>query len=719
MGLLTEKLSIKKLPIIAFLALSYLAQPDQVVAVEYSVGNASLAMDTQLSWGAIFRTESPTIVDDNVNDGNLNFDTGLVSNVFKATTDFQMDFSQYGLFARATAWYDSSVMDASTDGAENRENGLANSLSGEKLSPAVKERAGSSLEILDFYLYSDTEFFDKPVSVRLGRQVINWGEGLFFRDGINTINPADLSKLNFPGAEIKEALIPLNALYVNFGVTDTFNVEAYYQFEWKSSEIEPVGTFFSSTDIFGIGGSRAIASFEGTDLQLLMDALDETSPFSVEFLNNLLTEEIRFGSAGASFKDNHYYVQVAGRIADENPKDDGQYGIALRYIADWLNSTEFAFYYVNYHSHIPRISAFLGEADGLANAARIPELELAGFDLKTAIGGLNVINYLNSTRYLAVYPEDIKMAGFSFNTTVGETSVAGEISHRPDMPIFTSDETNLLASNIIDMAIPLANGDSKNADTFSSHTLALADQIASQGSLDPINFNQDLIAQGIPELSSFGVGVETLTGNLSAGSRVDLWDRKPVTNGSILTIHAFGPLTFLGLDNLMNLTEIGFSHVGGLGESDIFRSGEGNVTLSYEESYAKELERVAVARLSPETSDDEKRFNANNIVEDLKAQSKNFLSDFSWGYQTIWIGEINNVWNGWNLQPIVGFQHDVKGNAYRTGSFSEGRKSHQLSLQANYSDLQFQMSYTEYYGDGIGNVIRDRDNLSLSANYVF
>ncbi|WP_164051015.1 DUF1302 family protein, partial [Serratia marcescens] len=46
---------------------------------------------------------------------------------------------------------------------------------------------------------------------------------------------------------------------------------------------------------------------------------------------------------------------VVQRGPDRDARDSGQYGFALRYFADELN-TEFGAYYMNYHSRLPIFS---------------------------------------------------------------------------------------------------------------------------------------------------------------------------------------------------------------------------------------------------------------------------------------------------------------------------------------------------------------------------
>jgi hypothetical protein len=61
--------------------------------------------------------------------------------------------------------------------------------------------------------------------VRLGKQVVSWGESTFIGGGINSINPIDVSAFRRPGAEIKEGLIPVNMFYVSQSLTENLSAE--------------------------------------------------------------------------------------------------------------------------------------------------------------------------------------------------------------------------------------------------------------------------------------------------------------------------------------------------------------------------------------------------------------------------------------------------------------------------------------------------------------
>ncbi|HCO59630.1 MAG TPA: hypothetical protein DIT58_05500, partial [Porticoccaceae bacterium] len=51
-------------------------------------------------------------------------------------------------------------------------------------------------------------------SLRVGKQVVNWGESNIMGGGLSTvINPSDLAKTTTPGTEVKERLLPQEMVY--------------------------------------------------------------------------------------------------------------------------------------------------------------------------------------------------------------------------------------------------------------------------------------------------------------------------------------------------------------------------------------------------------------------------------------------------------------------------------------------------------------------------
>ncbi|MCS3902338.1 hypothetical protein J2T55_000334 [Methylohalomonas lacus] len=374
-------------------------------AVDFELGDISGRLDTTLSWGQNYRVSArdPDLVgianggnaySVNADDGNLNYDRGLISNAFLVTSELEAHYRNFGLFVRGTG-----LRDTLNDGGSTERT---------PLTEAAIDRVGKDLRLLDAYLSVRFDVADRPAELRIGEQVVNWGESTFIQNGINAINPFDVSKLRVPGAELREALLPVGVIWGNLSLSPNLSLEAFYQYDHEETELEPPGTYFSTNDFVGDGGRFVYLGFGGLD-----DFIgDQPSP-----------------------------VGAVPRGADDRPEHGGQYGAALRaYLPDW-NYSEVGFYFINYHSRLPIVNARTGTAAG-------------------AMAG----NYPGSARYFISYPEDIRLFGASLNTELGNTGIAlqGEISHRLDQPLQVDDVELLFAAlgaqcGISPAACPLAN----------------------------------------------------------------------------------------------------------------------------------------------------------------------------------------------------------------------------------------------------------------------
>ena len=329
------------------LALGGLLYGLPVQAIEFGDGEVRGSLDTTISHGLTFRVQRRNAeleADTNGNDGDLNYDRGLVSNTSKFTTDLDIGTGDFGAFVRATGFID----------FENQNGTRERTL----LSDAAKDRVGKDIEVLDAYLTGTFDAGDAIVDARLGRHVLNWGESTFIPNGINAINHFDVSKLRLPGSELREALLPVGLASVAVAPTDTLSVEGFYQYEWEETEIDPVGSYFSSTDYVGPGAEKAV-------ITTVMEGLLPDAPLARDrgFGFGPLTPAINADLAGSGVHPqpafDPYFASVL-RGSDRAPGDSGQWGVALRYLAEDFNDTEFGFYYMNYHSRLPTVGARMG-----------------------------------------------------------------------------------------------------------------------------------------------------------------------------------------------------------------------------------------------------------------------------------------------------------------------------------------------------------------------
>ena len=153
-----------------------------------------------------FLSDPDTVIAQNMDDGNNNFDTGLVSNRATALVDIEIEKDNYGAFVRAKAFYDhvyASRRTAMDEAGYLTMNNAPATRSGD-FPDETEDEHGAHAEFLDAYAYASFDVGERVLDLRLGSQMINWGEATFF-PGINGMqNRFDASVANVPGTEVKE-----------------------------------------------------------------------------------------------------------------------------------------------------------------------------------------------------------------------------------------------------------------------------------------------------------------------------------------------------------------------------------------------------------------------------------------------------------------------------------------------------------------------------------
>lgn len=347
----------------AVLSAAVLAFPQIGFAFPFRVNEVEGFFDTSVSIGNAWRVEGRNAdlvgianggraFTVNGDDGNLHYDDGdSIARVARLTHDLGLRYRNYGAFVRGTYFYDDV----------NASNG--------DLTEDQRHRAGRRAELLDAYVHAEYEPFGRSLAVRLGNQVVSWGESTFIQNGISITNTFDVTRLRQPGSELREAFKPSPLAWASVDLLPRLSLEGYYLFDFDRIELDVCGTFFATTDI------------------------------ACEKPSQPLTTGFGMAPEGAP-------GFVSSRLGTDEARDDGQFGVALRYLFEHLNETEVGLYYLNYHSHYPY--------------------------LNTVAVAPNV-----TPNHLFEYPEDIHLIGGSLNAMLGATGVAfqGEYSHRTNLPL--------------------------------------------------------------------------------------------------------------------------------------------------------------------------------------------------------------------------------------------------------------------------------------------
>jgi hypothetical protein len=640
-------LKVRKLP----LAIALAGAATSATATEFNFGDMAVQWDNTISYGVAWRTEAPDAnavasgnasamgfegkgSSYNYDDGTLNYaENEIYTNVVKYSTDIEINYKNYGGFFRAKAFYDTEIMDGEREFKE--------------LNDATKDAAGKGYDLLDAFVWADYDFGDTPASFRIGRQVISWGESTFIQGGINSINPVDASAFRRPGAEVKEGLLPVNMFYTSIGLTADLSLEAFYQLEWEKTRSDPCGTFFSTVDFAADGCGPVLLA--GTD--------DE---------RNYLAQRDAEISQGVNLADR--ISPATERLADQEARDDGQYGLALRWYAEALGDTEFGLYYMNIHSRLPFINGAITNYDTL------------GLVTGTAGGQINSeATYDNRyPLYQMVYPEDQKLMGLSFATsTEGGASIGGEISYRPDAPI----QWNAFELILAGLALPSSR--------------LYQDRLAEIGGIT---------ATATPHQNAASLAGETLEGY----DNMDIWQAQ------MTYIKFFDQV--LGADRLALAAEIGATYIPDLPDIDDARYGRSG---AYGLGDSIGVDTIATAAGVDACKAGYGATSSGANANTSNCTDEGYVTQLSGGLRLRAGIDYNNAFAGVNMTPNIAISYD-QGNGPEPGAqFIDERLTTALGVKFVYQNqTQVTVSYTNFEG-GDYNTTKDRDNIALAASYSF
>jgi len=824
-----------------------IAAAGSAVAEEYSIGELKIVFDTTITAGASLRTAerdmgfvpesnggnidpraSGVVVpvafagatlaglpgyvytqtsnrdnfDGSINSDNarLNYSEGdFTSANIKVSHDLLMTWKNFTVFARGFYFYDSVMSDNNhTDRTVLRDK--------------TSDVLGSNAKLLDLYIAGDFELGDLPVQVRVGKQVVSWGEGTFILNGINAINPIDVTAFRRPGAEIKEGLIPVNMVSGSISFPFDVSVEAWYQLDWEPFEIDPAGTPFSTADTVRypdhvgftsgspfsgnrrncIGGTESALGLSGG---VILGGAVPLPDIAGNITGQLLPTPTCFDGAATDYdtplpvglaeaaKLAQGDMGVVARDKDVEGSDDGQWGVAVRYFADWLNATEFGFYAMNYHSRLPfaqlgagtpslgfgsvtsnnaNVDPVTGSFNSLASrfapsvgcvgpfspnpntfvdprvaalaaipiadplnlintqAANSADLILGGAgavvagttrnmgdtfgaairincalalaqsvlvdtngdaipDTPMATNGSEFLGVNTNWLFRVVYPEDIKLYGMSFNTTVGSWGLQGEFSFRPDAPFAVDTDQQTISAAMVSCAFPVSVAD-------------LASTFEASGNVD-----------GTAACLAGALPTNAAPRWMTAIIEQDMWTGQI---GTTATFTGSNPvIEFLGADLGILVTEAGFVLVPGV--EDTYLDNGASATLAQYANTGCQASDLGLGGL---------------LGLDRKSSEDCRPTDFSAGYVLLARLDYNNAFeSGWVISPQLTFSHDVVGKTPAPyGNYNEGRMAISASISGQLDNAwRVSLGYTNFFGGDITNKAIDQDFASFTASYSF
>ncbi len=349
----------------------------------------------------------------NFDDGDRNFKAGsLINNRVSGIAELQLIHKNYGIVASGDGFYDqvyhhpndnNSPQTANKDGPNNRFNDGARYYDGQRV------------RLLEAYGFADWSLGDESfLNVRAGKQLVAYGESLFFGGISNAQAPNDATKAFIPGAEVKDILLPLNQVSFQLGLTNDLSLVGTYQLNYHATEVFPVGDFYSIQDEVGPGGQFAYGSIN----PLYLDGCPGLLKIGGVDLSGLCNLG---GIGGTLFNAPRTINSVRG--PDIMPSNWGHFAAGIKY--QLTPVTNVGLFYLRYADETPSVVLNAGYATFIpANPPVIP------VPITTAVANEPV-----PTSYQVKYFDGIHLYGSSFSTVLGPLNVAGEVNFRDGQDI--------------------------------------------------------------------------------------------------------------------------------------------------------------------------------------------------------------------------------------------------------------------------------------------
>lgn len=412
----------------AFAVLPVLCFSGSAAALDFRWKALELTLDSELTLGTALRAREAdaqrvgqanggSAQSTNGDDGNLAFDRGdAVSAAAQWGTELKVGLGRFGLFASGRYLLDPVLDDAALyDSADylpntGKEFGLDELI---RKQDAVRDSQARQSDLLEAYVSAGMNLGRQPLTVRLGRQALDWGSALRLTHGLSSLLALDQTRLRGAGHSVEQAVIPAGMLRLSTGLARNLSLDGFYQYEWRPDIEEAAGTFFSVNDYLGAGG---------TQYNLGFGSVNENSIAGTFFRNALAPALGCVTNPGLLLPPvvDCNLGSTIPRAPDVRPRDRAQYGAALELAIPSLNHTELALYGARYHSRLPVLSG---------------------------VSRLDAASPADSAAYFVEYPENIRLYGVSFSSPVQTLNgtLHGELSQKHGQPLQIDDIELVLA----------------------------------------------------------------------------------------------------------------------------------------------------------------------------------------------------------------------------------------------------------------------------------
>lgn len=303
-------------------------------------------------------------------DSDLNFPKGsLTSLPLTLISDFRLQYKGTGFFIRVRAWYDMGLE------AKAVPHGNVTGMYKQNVRLDDTNWIGAAkfhgIDVYDAFYFGNYNVGPGKLQLRLGRQSLSWGEGLFY-PGINAFAPLDAAWLAMPGAAlVNNGQIPVARAYGNLALPHGWTVDAFYNLEFRATNVVGCGTWNSMVDNAMQPGCN-VASAGGLR--------DDVSTALLMTKSYFLGELPAAGYYPDGGPDNPYATRA--------PRwQDSGWGVSGHQFIEPIKS-EVGVYYTNYTNPTPNVSTLngpRGPLDFAVNQMYVGDVKAFAGSLSTGI----------------------------------------------------------------------------------------------------------------------------------------------------------------------------------------------------------------------------------------------------------------------------------------------------------------------------------------------
>jgi hypothetical protein len=340
--------------------------------------NLEINLEIGTSYTGQLRVNSPSTLLKNAEDGDANFQHGVVGNLFEVVPVLDIKDGDYGAHFSGQLYLNTPYLGTNQNDLSPYSSAIYTDKQTDFTS-ATRNVDGMNAQLLDAFVFGQHDFADgQSLQLKVGRSTLFWGQSLFFpSDGISggqaPINV--ISAQNLINPQSQEVFMPVGQAILTYQPVPGTTIQGYYQYEWASDYLQGEGAYFNGNNILDRGASYLTLANEGA-VTIGLTRTNDLKP----------------------------------------PPQNGQFGISVQQeMGNWDTGL------------------FVERFD-----AKTPEVGISPTSPLGPIQGA-VASALSTGTYTIAYPLDTWLQGISTSTTIGPVNVAGELSFREHQPLVSNN----------------------------------------------------------------------------------------------------------------------------------------------------------------------------------------------------------------------------------------------------------------------------------------